>query len=323
MGGMKQNGVARAFGVTTVAVCNWVKRFRLEGEQSLGARKKGPRKGSRALLSAAQAAQVRKLVIDKCPEQLKLPFALWTRDAVRELIKRQLGIQVSIRTAGNYLRDWGFTPQKPVRRAYEKSDKSVREWLDQTYPSIARRAKREKALIYWGDEMGLRSDHQVGRSYGLRGQTPVIAGTGKRFGCSMISAVTNQGHLCFRVFEGPFVAAVLIDFLKRLIKQAKRKVFVIVDGHPVHRAKILQSWLEQHKDQIELFYLPGYSPELNPDELLNQDVKANVSKRRRPRNVDDMKADMRSYLHSTQKQPAIVRNYFTERNVRYALPTAA
>jgi len=323
VGGMKQNGVARAFGVTTVAVCNWVKRFRLEGEQSLGARKKGPRKGSRALLSAAQAAQVRKLVIDKCPEQLKLPFALWTRDAVRELIKRQLGIQVSIRTAGNYLRDWGFTPQKPVRRAYEKSDKSVREWLDQTYPSIARRAKREKALIYWGDEMGLRSDHQVGRSYGLRGQTPVIAGTGKRFGCSMISAVTNQGHLCFRVFEGPFVAAVLIDFLKRLIKQAKRKVFVIVDGHPVHRAKILQSWLEQHKDQIELFYLPGYSPELNPDELLNQDVKANVSKRRRPRNVDDMKADMRSYLHSTQKQPAIVRNYFTERNVRYALPTAA
>lgn len=323
-GGMPQKDVAKAFGVSAVAVCHWVKRFRAEGEAALSARKKGPQEGSGALLSPKQAAAIRALVIDKCPEQLKLPFALWTRDAVRELIRQRCAVLVSIRTAGNYLKDWGFTPQKPVRRAYEKSDKAVQEWLGTTYPSIAKRAKQEKAIIYWTDEMGLRSDHQVGRSYGLRGQTPIIPATGKRFSCSMISAVTNQGHLSFRVFEGSFNAAVFKDFLARLIKQAKgRKVFVIVDGHPVHRAKVLKAWLEARREVIELFYLPSYSPELNPDEMLNQDVKAGVARHHRPKNVLELKGSLRSYLFSTQKQPAIIRSYFNQKHVRYALPIGA
>src|SRR5712692_479939 len=167
VGGMKQCDVARVFGVSSVIVCNWVKRFRADGVKGLEAHKKGPEKGTGALLTAEQAAAVRKLIIDKCPEQLKLPFALWTRDAIRYLIRHKYGISVSIRTAGNYLRDWGFTPQKPVRRAYEQSSKAVQEWLDEAYPAIAKRAKQEKAIIYWADEMGLRSDHTVGRSYGL------------------------------------------------------------------------------------------------------------------------------------------------------------
>jgi transposase len=318
LGGMKQKDVAIAFGVSAYIVSQWVKRYRAAGEAALDARPKGPAKGSGMLLSSRQAKAIRQLVIDKCPEQLKLPFFLWTRDAVRELIASKYGIRVSIRTAGNYLREWGFTVQKPTRRAYEQDGAAVERWLTEQYPALQHRAKQEKALIYWGDEMGLRSDDQTGRSYGLRGQTPVIPGTGKRFGCNMISAVTNQGHLCFQIFEGRFNVKRFLGFLDRLHKQAKRKLVLIVDGHPVHRAKLVQSWREQHQDQVEIVYLPGYSPELNPDELLNHDVKRTALRQKRPRNVQQLKTDLRSFLFSTQKRPYKVRRYFDAHNVRYA-----
>jgi transposase len=318
LGGMKQCDVAKAFGVSAYIVSQWMKAYRQAGEQALNARKKGPAKGTGCCLTAAQAATVRKLIVDKCPEQLKLPFYLWTREAVQELIWRKCSVRVAIRTVGNYLRDWGFTVQKPVRRAYEQNAVAVQRWLDEEYPAIQQRAKAEKALIYWGDEMGLRSDDQVGRSYGLRGQTPVIPGTGQRFGCNMISAVTNQGHLCFQVFDGTFTVKVFLGFMRRLVKQAKRKVFLIIDGHPVHRAKLVQAWREQHTTEVEIIYLPGYSPELNPDEMLNQDVKATALRKRRPKNIRQLKADVRSYLFSTQKRPDVVRSYFEERHVQYA-----
>jgi transposase len=322
-GGMKQCAVATAFGVSAYIVSQWMKRYRAGGEPALDARKRGRQPGAGALLTPKQARTIRALVIDKCPEQLKLPFFLWTRDAVRELIQRKYGVTVSINTAGNYLKQWGFTVQKPVRRAYEQNAAAVQRWLTEEYPAIQRRAKAEKALIYWADEMGLRSDDQVGRSYGLRGQTPVIPGTGQRFGCNMISAVTNQGHLCFQVFEGTFKVKVFLGFLQRLMKQAQRKIFLIIDGHPVHRAKLVQAWREEHREDMEIIYLPGYSPELNPDELLNQDVKANALRKRRPKQVRHLTVDVRSYLFSTQKRPDVVRSYFEERHVRYAAAEAA
>jgi transposase len=320
--GMKQCDVAKAFHVSAEIVCKWVRAYRTGGEAALEGKSRGRKRQSGCLLTDVQAAAIRKLIIDHCPEQLKLPFALWTRDAVRDLIYRKYKIKPSVRTVGNYLWAWGFTAQKPVRRAYERDESAVQEWLDAEYPNIARRAKQDKARIYWSDEMGLRSDHLVGRSYSPRGVTPVVATTGKRFSCSMISAVTNQGHLCFRVFDGSFTVKVFIDFLGRLIKQAGQKVFLIVDGHPVHRAKLVQKWREAHKDKMEIFYLPSYSPQLNPDELLNQDVKANVFSAARPANLGDMKASLRSYLFSTQKKPNIVRSFFQEENVAYALPEA-
>ena len=323
VGGMKQCDVAQAFGVSAYIVSQWMKRYRAAGEQALNARKKGPKTGTRTLLTPRQAETLRRLIVDKCPEQLKLPFYLWSREAVQALILRKCGVAVSINTAGNYLRAWGFTVQKPVRRAYEQNAAAVQRWLTEEYPALQRRAKAAKAVIYWGDEMGLRSDDQVGRSYGLRGQTPVIPGTGQRFGCNMISAITNLGHLSFQVFEGSFKVKVFLGFLTRLVKQATRKVFLIVDGHPVHRAKLVHAWREEHKEEIELIYLPGYSPELNPDEMLNQDVKASALRQRRPKNVRQLKADARSYLFSTQKRPDVVRSYFEERHVQYARAEAA
>jgi len=323
LGGAKQCDVAQTFGVSAYIVSQWMKRYRTEGEASLNARRKGPAKGSRTLLTPKQATMIRQLIVDKCPEQLKMPFYLWTREAVQELILRKCGVAVAINTAGNYLRAWGFTVQKPVRRAYEQNADAVQRWLAEEYPALVKRAKAEKAVIYWGDEMGLRSDDQVGRSYGLRGQTPVIPGTGQRFGCNMISAITNLGHLSFQVFEGSFNVKVFLGFLTRLVKQAKRKVILIVDGHPVHRAKLVQAWRAEHQEDIEIIYLPGYSPELNPDEMLNQDVKASALRKRRPRTVRQLKADVRSYLFSTQKQPDVVRSYFEERHVQYAKAEAA
>ena len=322
--GMKQRDAAKLFSVGIVSVCNWVNRYRDEGEASLEAKPKGPKPGSGALLTTEQSQEIRNLIVDQCPEQLKLPFALWTRESIRDLIQTRLGITMAIRTVGDYLHEWGFTPQKPVRRAYEQSPAAVQKWLDETYPSIAKRAKEEGATIYWGDEMGLRSDHSVGRSYGLRGQTPVIPATGKRFSCSMISALTNQGSLSFKVFTGTFTSKTLIDFCRRLIKQAgqqnQHKVFLILDGHPVHRSNVVRAWAESHKTQIELFCLPAYSPELNPDELLNQDVKTNVSRHGRPLNVQHLMTNLRCYLFSTQKRPDVVRNFFKEKHVKYALP---
>ncbi|MGH7411506.1 MAG: IS630 family transposase [Candidatus Methylomirabilis sp.] len=314
--GKTQVEVAKLFGVTRQAVGQWVRAHRAGGVPGLKAKPKGRPKGG-ALLPW-QAAQIAKTVVDRCPDQLKLPFALWTREAVAQLIERRVGIRLSIWTVGRYLARWGFTPQKPVRRAFEQDPEAVRRWLEDEYPAIRKWAKREGAELHWGDEMGLRSDHAVGRSYGRRGKTPVIPGTGQRFGCNMISALTNRGRLKFMVFKQRFCGKVFLDFLKRLVRQAPRKVFLIVDRHPVHRSGSVTAWLRQHTHRLRLFLLPSYSPELNPDELLNQDVKSNAVGRRRAHDQDQLVSSVRGYLRSRQRQPHVVKQYFEEQHVRYA-----
>jgi transposase len=314
--GKKQVEAAKLFGVTRRAISNWRKAYRQGGMAALKAKSKGRPKGGS--LEPWQAAQIAKTVIDHHPEQLKLPFYLWTREAVADLIKRRFGIKVSLSSAGRYLKRWGFTPQKPVRRAVEQNPQEVRNWLEKEYPAIRQQAKSEKAQIFWGDEMGLRSDHAVGRSYGLRGHTPVIVATGKRFGCNMISAITNQGRLNFMVFKGRFIAKVFLEFLYRLVRQSQRKVFLIVDNHPVHRSKKVKQWLEERPDTIRLFFLPSYSPQLNPDELLNQDVKSNTIRKNRPNQQDELVKNVRSYLRKRQMQSHIVAKYFQGKHVQYA-----
>ena len=319
LGGMKQYEVAQVFGVSAYIVSQWVKRFRADGEHALDARPRGPAKGTHTLLTPKQCAMIRQVIIGKCPEQLRLPFFLWSREAVQELIRRKCGVGVSINTAGNYLRAWGFTVQKPVRRAYEQNAVAVQRWLAEQYPAIQRRAKADKALIYWGDEMGLRSDDQVGRSYGLRGLTPVIPGTGQRFGCNMISAVTNHGHLCFQVFEGSFNVKLFLGFLKRLVKQAKRKVFLIVDGHPSHRSRKVKEFVGSTQGMLRLFFLPPYTPEANPDELVWNNVKNHgIGRRALSGGVQELKRLVVSHLRMLQKTPRLIRGFFEHPHTRYA-----
>lgn len=314
--GQSKTEVARLFGVARQTVHSWVNAYQEGGAAALKARRRGRRPGKR--LSGKQSAVIRRRIRDRHPDQLKLPFYLWTREAVGELIAREFGIEVSVWTVGRYLGDWGFTPQRPARRAWEQNPKAVRRWLREEYPAIRKQARAEKAEIYWEDEMGLRSDHAAGRSYAPRGQTPAIPTSGNRFGCNLVSAITNRGRLYFSVFRGSFTTKVFLEFLRRLVKQVKRKVFLILDGHPVHRARAVTHWLARHTERIRVFRLPPYSPELNPDEYLNQDVKTNAAGRQRPRDADEMMGNIRGYLRSTQRQPALVVNYFHAGSVRYA-----
>ena len=316
LGGMKQVEAAKVLGVTRQAIGKWLKAYRQGGLKTLKAKRQGrPRGGS---LLGWQSAQIAKSIVDRCPDQLKMPFYLWTREAVGQLIERRFGVRLSVWTVGRYLARWGFTPQKPMRRAFEKNPEAVHRWLDEKYPAIRKQAKQEKADIYWGDEMGMRSDHTVGRSYGRRGQTPVILGTGVRFGCNMISAITNKGQLNFMVFKQRFKANVFEEFLRRLVRQSERKVFIIVDGHPVHRSGKVKKWLNKNEKHIRLFFLPSYSPELNPDEILNQDVKSNAVGRKRARCQSDLIANVRSFLWGRQRRPNVVKKYFSEKHVSYA-----
>jgi transposase len=306
--GMTQTQAAQVFGVAPKTIWMWLKAFRAGGPEALKKRKRGP-KGEGTRLKGWQSAVICNIIRDRHPEQLKLPFVLWTAEAVRQLIQRKFKVRVSERTVRRYLARWGFTPQKPVRRAYEREEE---------YPTIRAAAKQEKALIYWADGMGMRSDHQAGRSYAPKGKTPAIPGTGQRFSCNVVSALTNRGHLSFMVFKNGFTASVFLSFLRRLVKQARRKVFVIVDKHPVHRSKKVQTWLAKHAAQIRLFFLPGYSPELNPDEMVNQDVKTNAVGRKRARNRAQLMGHVRRYLDRRRANPDMVKRYFHEPSVRYA-----
>jgi transposase len=316
---LSQTEAARVFGVARGTVSRWTGLVERVGRRALKARRRGRPPVSR--LAPHQAAMTVRYIVGGCPDQLSLPFALWTREAVQALLSRKFDLEVSVWTVGRYLRAWGLTPQKPVRRAYEQNPAAVRKWLEEEYPAIRELARQDQAQIHWLDEMGLRSDHQAGRSYGRRGQTPVVWGTGQRFRCNMISSITNRGRLAFMIFRQRFTARVFLNFLRRLLRltrKTRRKVFLIADGHPVHKSRSVSRWLAEHVAQIRIFWLPSYSPELNPDELLNQDVKTNALGRVRPVNVHEMMSSVRSYLRITQARPKSVRNYFRERHVQYA-----
>lgn len=304
--GMTQVKAARTFGASYRAVNKWMAIDRAGGLRALKLQHQSRRVGS-GRLSGRRAERIRALIIDKLPDQLKLPFYLWTRKAVASLIAREYGIKVAPVAVGRYLKAWGLSPQKPARRAYERND-----------AAIARQAQRERAVIYWGDEMGLRSDHVTGTSYAPIGQTPVIRATGQRFGCNMISAITNKGALAFMVFQGGFRAATFVEFMRRLLKQLNGRIYLIVDGHPVHRSRVAKAFVAQYDRRLRLIHLPGYCPELNPDELLNQDVKTNGLGKSRPTHRTELMAVVRSHLFRRQKQPRIIRNLFREKHVRYA-----
>lgn len=316
-GGMSQTQAAEVFGASLRAVSKWMALDRAGGLRALKPKRRGRRAGE-GRLTPVQSARIRQLIIDSLPDQLKLPFYLWTRAAVVTLIEQEYGISVSLTTVGRYLNGWGMSPQKPVRRAYERNDAAIARWLRTEYPAIARDAKREKAVIYWGDEMGLRSDHVAGTSYAPLGQTPIIRATGQRFGCNMISAITNRGHLAFMVFHGKFDGRLFIRFMQRLLKQAAGKLYLIVDGHPVHRSVVANAFVSANTARLRLIRLPGYCPELNPDELLNQDVKTNGLGKSRPSNRTELMAGVRSHLRRRQRQPHVIRNLFQEKHVRYA-----
>jgi transposase len=276
--------------------------------------KRGRPKGTQ--LQSWQSAQIVKLIKDSCPDELSMPFYLWTRESVGLLIKDKFNIKLSKWTVGRYLAKWGFSPQKPARRAIEQNPKAIENWFNVEYPIIQKLANKERATIFWGDEMGLRSDHNVGRTYGLKGKTPIVKRTGNRFSCNMISTITNLGKLSFMVFNENFTGDVFLKFLKRSIRQSDRKMFLIVDNHRAHKSKKVKAWLRSNQEKIRIYYLPSYCPELNPDEFLNQDVKSHLGKKRLHTKAQMVKT-LNIHLKMRQKQPDIIQNFVKGCDFRY------
>jgi transposase len=274
--------------------------------------------GSGRRLSEAQESEVQTLIRDRTPDQLKMKYALWTRQAVGEWIAARYSIRLQVRTVGKYLKRWGYTPQKPLKKAYEQSPAAVSKWLGEQYPLIAKRAQQEGAEILWGDETGLRSNDVRGRGYAPKGQTPVLRVHARREGLSVISTVTNKGKMRWRVFSGALKAKLLIDFLVRLTCKQRRKIFLILDNLRVHHSKRFRQWLAENAGKIEVFYLPSYSPELNPDELLNADLKRRVTTAAPARTKCGLTRTAIGALRSIQKQPQRVQSYFQKKDVSYA-----
>src|SRR3954452_22046083 len=274
---------AETVGVNSRIVGQWVKVAAQCGEAVLAGRRRGRRPGEQKSLSATEEDRLRGLIARGCPDQFGLSFGLWTRQAVRALIARETGVWLTLPVVGRYLRAWGFTAQRPARRATERRDEAVREWLENTYPAIARKARAQGCEIQWADETGLSSRANYGRSFAPRGQTPVIRRPAKRFSQSMISSLTNRGKLRFMIYEGALNTTIFLNFLRRLVCEAARKLFVIVDNLAVHRAHRVSACVHDNPDRIVLFYLPPYAPEHNPHEFLNNDLKQAMARRRTPR----------------------------------------
>ena len=310
--------IAAQTGLSRTGVFDICKRHEAGGAKALRDAPGGRKLGQGRRLDEAQETAVRKMIVDKSPDQLKMPYALWSRIAVGELIEQLFGIRLPVRTMGLYLARWGFTPQKPIKKAYEQSPAAVKKWLQEDYPVIAANAKAEGAEIHWGDETGLRSDDVRGRSYAPKGETPVVRVNSKRHGLSVISTVTNKGQMRWKAFDGALNSDILIDFLRRLIKDARRKIYLILDNLRVHNSKPVKAWLAEHKQEIEVFYLPSYSPELNPNEMANADLKHAVTKLAPARTKLQLVKATTSHLRSVQRKPARIKSYFEHAPVRYA-----
>lgn len=281
--------------------------------------KRGGRpKGTGRHLTSRQEAQALRWICGRYPDQLRLPFALWTRRAVQDLFRTKFDVAMPIRTVGLYLERWGLTPQRPSRRAYERDDAEVERWLRVEYPKIARKAKKEGAEICWGDETGLRSDESRHRGYAPQGQTPILRIPVRRSSLSVISALTNQGTVRFMIYKGALKSDILLRFLKRLIRGRKRPIFLILDNLRVHKARKVTEWVKRNSSHIQIFFLPPYSPELNPDEYFNGDFKRGVYSGVPPRNAADLKRQALSQLRSIQKSPNRVRAYFRHPAIQYA-----
>jgi len=308
--GRARRDIAEIIGVSYSAVCKWIDAWKQGGKKAIILKKRGRNSESQRLLTESQEK--------KNPKQLKLPFALWNRKAIQSAVYRMWRVKIAIRTIGDYLKRWGFTPQKPIKRAYEQCPKTVQKWLDETYPKIKARASLENAEIYWGDETGARNDCNHSRGYAPKGKTPVVEINAKRFSVNMISAINNQGLVRFMIYKNTMNARVLLRFLKRLIKDSGRKVYLILDNLRVHHAKLVRKWLQRHEEKIEVFYLPSYSPELNPDEYLNCDLKAGLRASSPARNEDELKGKILGHLRMLQRKPQRVTKYFEHPAIRYA-----
>ena len=314
--GERPDVVARSLRVSLRAIYGWLAQYRRGG---WGALKAKPLFGRPRKLNARAMEWIYNTITKKNPLQLKFDFALWTRDMVAKLIKDKFGVVLSANSVGRLLAQLGITCQKPLHRAQERDEALVEQWLKKEYPKIKALAQREKAEIFFGDAAHMRSDHHAGRTWGKRGKTPVVEATGARHGMSLISAITARGQMRFMIKEkGGVNAAVFIEFLKRMITGAKRPIFLIVDRGPAHIAKKTRTFVESLKGRLRLFYLPPYSPDRNPDELVWKHLKADTVGRMAITDKADFKVKVRASMRQLQNDPEKIRAFYQKPSLKYA-----
>lgn len=307
--------VARVVDVHVEVVYKWLSMYRAGGWDALKAK---PIPGRPRLLDERAMRWIYETVAAKNPLQMKFDFALWTREMIRTVIKRKFGVELSLVSVGKLLAQLGLSPQRPLQRAIERDESLVKRWLKREFPAIRSLAQREKATIFFGDEAGIRSDHHAGTTWAPIGQTPVVRSTGQRVGCNMISAISGKGQMRFMLTRGRVTSGVFIDFLKRLMHGMKRPVFLIVDGHPTHRSKMTREFVESTGGRLRLFFLPAYSPDLNPDELVWNHVKNHRVGRMVIENKDDLVRAVRSALLSLSRNAQKIKAFFQKPSTAYA-----
>jgi len=288
------------------------------GIAAIKLKRRGRRKGAKRRLTAEQEKEIQQILVDKTPEQLRFKECMWNRKNIAELIQQKNGITMPESTLGVYLARWGFSVQRPVKRAYKQDEAQVKNWVESEFPGITERARAEEAEIFFGDETGLQNQPTCLRGYAPIGQTPVVKTEAKHFKINILSAISNRGKLRFVLYNDNMNADKLIDFMRRLVHDSKKKVFLILDNLRVHHAKKVSAWLDKHRDEIEVFYLPPYAPEYNPDELLNGDLKRGISKRPSPRSDKELEHYVRSHLKSVQLRPRKIQGFFGSATTSYA-----
>ena len=312
--GASPEKLAKALDLNPSTLYRWVAKYHYGGQEALKAK---PVPGRPPKLSGEQMSWIATTVREKNPLQLKFPYALWTLGMVRELIRSRWGVRLSEVSVGRLMRTLGFTPQRPLHRAYQQDPVLVERWRAEEYPKIQQRAKREGALVFFADEAGIRSDYHKGHTWAPQGKTPVVEATGARFSLNRLSALRATGQFRFMVHEGTATAETFCAFLKRLAEGVAQKIFLVVDGHSIHRAKKVERLLAELNGKITLFFLPAYSPQLNPDELVWANVKQRVGQQL-IESAADLKARVISALRSLQRLPDKVKSFFQTPSCQYA-----
>ena len=308
--------IIKGYGFHRSSIYTWLAQYREGGYEAL---KTGKITGRPPKLSGKQLQQLYKIITTNNPLQLQFEFALWTRDMIRELIEDKFKVKLSVVSVGRLLKKLGLSPQKPLRRAYQQNDELVEKWLNEDYPEIKAMAKKNNAIIYFGDEASVRSDYHSGTTWAPIGETPIIKTTGARFSINLISAISAKGYMRFMTINGTMNSSVFIEFLRRLIYKSPNPIFFIVDGHPVHRSKKVREYVASTKGMLSLFFLPPYSPELNPDELVWSYLKYHKMGKKNIKNKESMKKNVLACLKSLQRIPKKIINFFKETNVKYAM----
>lgn len=309
--------IAETIGISKPAVDKISKAYKAKGSACTKEKKRGRKFGEKRQLSPEQEKEIRRILIDKNPEQMKLSFMLWTRAAVCRLIKAKYGITITLRNMSEYLKRWGMTCQRPTKKAYFQDNVKLNTFMHETYPKIVEQAKKEDAVIMWGDETGINNQEYFVRGFSPKGITPEIASYSKMEKINMISAIDNYGSCRFMCYETNMTQQLFIDFLERLVHDSDRKVLFIVDNLKVHHGKLVQVWLNNHKDDLELFFTSPYSPEINPDEYLNHNLKQNVHSGIIPHTKEKIQQKVELFMKGLQDDAEKIKSLFNHRALSY------